>query len=140
MRAAYYLAHPGEHGATHDYLVRTAILECWAIHLRCLIEFFYPKRTDVLRAEHYVADKAKWSRALPKLNKREQRRHKALHQLLAHIAIGRDARKSRWSPKDHQIVTRRIPLFLAHLPLKRRAWFKETLKWFPIPQGGLTSA
>ena len=122
MRAAQYLRHPTAHGATHDYTVRRAILESWGLHLRCLIEFFHPKRTDVLRAEHYVADLLRWQQDCPKLNKREQRRQKALHELLAHLAIGRDARKSRWSERDHRIVTRRIPLFLAHLSTRRRRY------------------
>jgi len=142
VRTAEYLRHPTRHGATHDYTIRRAILESWAIHLRCLIEFFHPKRTDVLRAEHYVADAVEWLRTCPKLNKQEQRRQKALHELLAHIAIGRDARKSRWSEADHRIVTRRIPLFLAHLTSRRRSWFPEATHLFPQhgAGGGLTSA
>jgi hypothetical protein len=131
MRTADYLRHPTSHGATHDYTIRRAILESWGVHLRCLIEFFHPKRKDVLRAEHYVADVAGWYRACPKFNKREQRRQKALHELLAHIAIGRDARKSHWSEADHKIVTRRVPLFLAHLTARRLRWFPDAARFFP---------
>jgi len=130
MRTADCLRSPPRQGGTHDQTMRRAMLESWAIHLRCLIEFFHPKRTDVLRAEHYVADTRNWLRACPKLNKRERRRQKALHELLAHISIGRDARKSRWSEADHRIVTRRIPVFLAHLPSRRRGWFPKANRFF----------
>jgi hypothetical protein len=126
MQCAAYLVHPDSEG---DPFLRAAVLEAWAVHLRCLLEFFHPTRPDTLRAEHYVADVDQWRQACPRLTKRERARRKALHRLLAHLEIGRDARKSRWSLRDHEIVTRRLHLFLAHLPPRRRSWFPQTHHW-----------
>jgi len=112
-------------------IAQAAYLESWAVHLRCLIEFFHPTRNDTLRAEHYVSDPAAWAKACPELNRREERRRKALHELLAHIEITRDARKSNWSSADHRIATRRIAVFLGHLPKRRLSWFARARSWFP---------
>src|SRR5688572_9513399 len=108
--------------ASSDRADRAAYLESWGIHLRCLIEFFHPTRADTLRAEHFVTDPAVWAKACPALTKREKKRKKALHELLTHIAITRDARKSRWSARDHVIAARRIDLFLDKLTSRRLAW------------------
>ena len=129
MRTAAFLCGPptGE-----DPIIRRAVLESWCVHLRCLIEFFHPTRRDTIRAEHYMADVGRWNRLCPVLNERERRRRQALHQLFAHIAIGRDARKSGWRENDQRIVTRRIPLFLSSLPTRRRSWFPNAANWFPL--------
>lgn len=132
MWTATYLKYPRSHPCTHYAIIRKAILEAWAVHLRCLIEFFYPnlRRNDVLRARDYVLDPTAWYHGLPKLNARERRRLKALHELLAHLAIARDARKSRWSERDHRIIARRIPIFLRNVGPKRQKWFPHAAAWF----------
>jgi hypothetical protein len=130
IHTAIYLRNPGAHRSTHDATIRKALLESWCIHLRCLIEFFHPTRPDVLRAEYYVEDSAAWSAICPKLTKREKRRRKALHELIAHLAVGRDARKSKWSEKDHNIVARRVALFMEHVSSRRKKWFPEATHWF----------
>jgi hypothetical protein len=117
---------PGSNGA--DPTVKSALLESWALHLRALIEFFHagPKADpDTVRAEWYVHDVAAWQRALPKLNKRERARQKALHKHLAHISYLRDARKTRWSDKDHRIVVRRLELLKRHLASPYRRAFSQ---------------
>jgi hypothetical protein len=48
-----------------------------------------------------VTNPKAWEQARPTLNKRERSRRKALHELLSHIAIGRDTRKGGWSERDH---------------------------------------
>ncbi len=116
-----------------DPTVRRAVLESWAVHLRCLIEFFHPTqatRSDTVIAKHYVIDLAQWNNALPELTAREKRRREALHQLLAHISYKRDARKSRWSERDHRIITRRVPVFLQHISSRRKDWFPKAVRWF----------
>ncbi len=106
------------------------VLESWAAHLRNLIEFFHPTpatRPDTVRAEWYVSDVAAWNRKLPKLNKRDRARRKALHKHLAHISYERDGRKTRWSSGDHEIVLRRLRLFKQHLSSARLKWFPDVL-------------
>lgn len=139
MWTATYLKYPQAHRCTHNAVIRKAILEAWAIHLRCLIEFFYPnlRHNDTLRATDYVLDRAAWYRSLPKLKNQEHRRLKALHELLAHIAVGRDSRKSRWTERDHRIVARRIPVFLRHAGPTRQRWFPQASRWFADGDGEL---
>lgn len=117
-----------------DPLLRKALLESWAVHMRGLLEFFHPTkatRAQTARADHYVADRTAWQGALPALTSREEARRQALHELLAHISYCRDARKSRWSSRDHQVVTLRIALFFRHLPPRRASWFPQAQRWFP---------
>jgi alpha-D-ribose 1-methylphosphonate 5-triphosphate synthase subunit PhnH len=112
-------------------LRRAALLESWALHLRNLIEFFHPTSAttkDTVRAAWYVEDPTRWTNALPALKPGEQRRRVALHKLLAHVSYLRDGRKSRWSGRDHRIVTKRLQLFHAHLSRERKKWFPRALK------------
>lgn len=114
-----------------DPLEGQALLEAWLLHLRGLLEFFYPTprtRNDTLRAEWYVADAMIWRQVLPKLRKRERKRWQALHKHLAHISYLRDGRVARWRAADQHIMVRRLHLFRDHLGIRRRAWF-PALKW-----------
>jgi hypothetical protein len=114
-----------------DVTIRRALLESWLLHIRGVIEFFHPgpkADPDTVRAEWYVASIANWEKALPKLNKRERARRKALHKHLAHISYLRDARRTRWSSNDHRIVTRRLELLDRHLATKYRQTFTELVR------------
>jgi hypothetical protein len=130
MWTATYLKNPSAHGATHDAVVRQAILDSWCIHLRSLIEFFHPTRSDTLRATDYVQDIGLWTRTCPRLSVRERRRLKALHELVAHISIGRHSAKSNWNERDHEIARRRLAPFFAHIAPRRRAWFPNGVRWY----------
>ncbi|MBI4519929.1 MAG: hypothetical protein HY701_03775 [Gemmatimonadetes bacterium] len=112
--------------------VYRAVLESWGIHLRNLIEFFHPtrmslKHPDTVRAEWYVKDVAAWNKALTPLTAGEARRRQALHTHIAHISYKRDARKTRWSTRDYDIVARRLRLFHQHVSPGRQAWFPDAL-------------
>jgi hypothetical protein len=114
-----------------DSLVRRALLESWAIHLRALIEFFHPgpkSDPDTVRAEWYVADPATWRQSLPTLSSRERARKKALHKHLAHISFLRDARKTNWNWRDHRIAMRRLELFASHLAPRYRRTFSRLVQ------------
>jgi hypothetical protein len=108
-------------------ILRAALLESWALHLRNLIEFCHPSSSknypDTVRADWYVQDPTRWASELQPLKADERTTRKTLHQLLAHITYLRDARKSKWTLRQHAIVTRRLALFHAHLSPRRRKWF-----------------
>lgn len=113
-------------GAGPDEIAARALLEAWCLHLRNLVEFFHPKRSDVVKAEDFVRDANAWRSALPPLSARDKRRQKALHTLLAHLTYERYVRSSNWSARDQEAVLRRLRLFLRHLSDARRKWFPRT--------------
>ena len=119
----------GSHGG--EPVVRRALLESWASQLVRFYEFFHPSRdTDPsgVTAEHYFRQAAVWRRRARALTARQRRRRGALVAMLGQWRYGHHARLRAWSEADHQVIARRVRLFVNSLPSRRRRWFPEAAK------------
>ena len=79
--------------ATDQFTVHIKI-EVFAIHLRCLINFFYPNerkkphKTDVL-ASHFFSNDGEWVKIRPKLPSRLELARRRIDKELAHLTVNR---------------------------------------------------
>lgn len=116
---------------TAEPVVRRALLESWAAQLNRFLEFFHPnKDTDPGRvvAEHFFRSTSAWRRHVRALTAQQRRRRRALEAMLGHWRYGHHARLRAWSETDHQLIAKRVRLFINGLPLRRRRWFPEAAK------------
>ncbi|MGH7703380.1 MAG: hypothetical protein ACREMO_09820 [Gemmatimonadales bacterium] len=126
---------------TDDPLVRRSLLESWGIHLLRLVDFFHPRTaapSDAIFAEHYLRNRVKWTRALPRLTPREERRRHALHGQLGELRYERTTTPIRWRGSDQAIVAARVKLFLGQLSAARRRWFPKAGARFRVQDEVLT--
>jgi len=117
--------------ASSEPVVRRALLESWASLLNRFFEFFHPaKDTDPARmvAEHFFRNATLWHRRVRTLTAKQRRRRRALEGLLGHWRYGHRARWRGWNETDHQLIARRVRLFINALPPRRRRWFPEAAK------------
>ncbi len=142
-RAARYLDHDmamlleaGERlrklgNGAGEPIVRRALLESWATQLNRFFEFFHPiKDADPTRvvAEHFFRSTSLWHRRIRALTAQQRRRRRALEAMLGHWRYGHHARLRTWNEGDHQLVAKRVRLFINTLPYRRRRWFPEAAK------------
>ncbi|MGD0221642.1 MAG: hypothetical protein ABSF71_04840 [Terriglobia bacterium] len=111
-----------------DQATWNAYLESFVLHLRNLIDFFYPSKkpkADDILAEHYVTNVALWNAHRPvKTNFLREAETKANKQV-AHLTYTRLAADKNWSWAAisgdlEQVVT----CFLNSLPPGWKAWFQ----------------
>lgn len=120
---------------TDDPLVCRALLESWGIHLLRLVDFFHPEASapsDAILADHYLRNRGRWTRALPCLTPREERRRHSLHAHLGELCYERTTSPIRWRGSDQAIVVVRVKLFLRQLSTARRRWFPKTGARFQV--------
>lgn len=111
-------------------VMRRALLDSWATQLTRFLEFFHPLHTDPARvvAEHFFRNGSAWQRLIRRLTVEQRRRRRALETMLGHWRYGHHARLNAWSETDHQLIARRVRLFINALPSRRRRWFPEAAK------------
>lgn len=126
---------------TNDPLVRRAMLESWGIHLLRLVDFFHPRvsaPSDAIFAEHYLRNRVRWTRALPRLTPPEERRRHSLHVHLGELRYERTTTPIRWRGPDQAMVAVRVKLFLQQLSAARRRWFPKAGARFRVQDEVLT--
>ena len=126
---------------TNDPLVRRSLLESWGIHHLRLVDFFHARSSassDAIFAEHYLRNRGKWSRALPRLTPREERRRQALRVQLGELRYERTTTPIRCRGSDQAMVAARVKLFLGQLSTARRRWFPKSGARFRIQDEILT--
>lgn len=76
-----------------ENVVKNALIESFAIHVRNLIAFFYHGRVeaDDVMAEHFVDDPERWRRLLPPLSENLKRARERAHKEVAHLTTARIA-------------------------------------------------
>ncbi|HTR19758.1 MAG TPA: hypothetical protein VMH88_02800 [Gemmatimonadales bacterium] len=112
-------------------VVKRALLESWASQLNRFFEFFHPtKDTDPASvvAAHFFRGTSAWHRRVRALTARQRRRRRALDAMLGHWRYGHHTRVRAWSETDHQLIAKRVRLFINALPARRRRWFPEAAK------------
>jgi hypothetical protein len=75
--------------------IHNALIESFAVHVRVLAEFFYPRRPeqDTILAEHFFQGRGEWERVRPAESDTLKRARDLANKLLAHLTYTRS--------KDH---------------------------------------
>jgi hypothetical protein len=123
MATASFLS---KYAGAADQVTQNAYIESFVLHLRNLIDFFYPPQDakDLMLAEHYVSSVANWNDTRPAMTERLLDAKRRANKLAAHLSYKRIVTDKRWGwAAILAELQRLISCFLSNLPLQRKAWF-----------------